>query len=723
MDINEHNSVPISPQTQGDPPVNKFPQEEQTVRLWRNRIREAKRVHETAMKRIREDMEFAAGLQWDGQTSVDDPEQRYTANFITKFINDKVAALYAKNPKSEFKLRDRLNYQLWDGTVESEQQAAGAVQMSMMGGMPPPPEAVALLMDIQQGRQREAIMKKVGKVMQLLYEYQCDVQQPSFKFQMKQLVRRVITCGVGYVRLDYVNEFQNVISPTTSDDSFASRVKRVKSIMAGVQEDKIQSDDPRLEQLRELLGSLQSSVQEGDTTGVEEHLEFSFPDSTSIIVDPKCSSLKGFTGAKWIAQEHIMSLEDANSYFELTGFNRIQTGGDFVEYTTDGSERPHALTEQQPKDVQKSPLGCFWEVFDIQTKTKFWICDGWKWYVQDPAPVEPSINRFWPLFSLTFNDVVVETGQKVDIYPLSDVQLLKSIQRERNRSRDELKKHREVNRPFFGAMKGTIEDDDLDKLMNHETGELIQFSKVPQRANGGEDVENALFTWTGTPIDKNIYDSTPLEQDAALVTGSNQIQQGAGLRHVAATPAVIQEQARMSGNSSNVDDLDDLLSELACAGGEMELRAFKPETVVRVVGPGAQNAWPTETKEDFLNGVFLSIQAASSGRPNRAVDIQNAQQLIPLIAQAGGNPIALIEYLVKVLDANLNPADFFPVAPPGLGAPGSPSAQSGPKQQGSGSQQPQHPDKPMMHNQQPGRVGNQPGGQGLMPGVQQGGSH
>ncbi|MDE2097283.1 MAG: hypothetical protein KGL39_08580 [Patescibacteria group bacterium] len=529
---------------------------------------------------------------------------------------------------------------------------------------------------------------------------------------MKQMVRRTIVTGVGFVRLDYIDDFQNIISATTVDDSFSMRAKTAQGIMAGLVNDQIQSDDPRIQQLQLLLNSLKQSVQDGDMQNVEEHLEFSFPDATAIIVDPKCTSLKGFTGAKWVAQEHVMSLEDANAFFELTGDDKVTPGGDFVEYSSDGIAKPTVTVGPQQQDVQKTPLGCFWQVFDLTTKSSFWICDGWRWYVQNPQPVEPITSRFWPIFALTFNDVVVEPGQKAHIYPPSDVDILKPNQQERNRTRDELKKHRTVNRPFFGALRGTLEPDDIDKMANHETGELVQFNRLPQlSANGGENIENALFQWTGTPIDRNVYDTSPLEQDASLCVGTNQIQQGLPIRHVAATPAVIQEQARMSGNSSNVDDLDDLLSELANSGGEMILRRFKPETIQRVVGPGA--AFPTENKEDFINGVFLTIQAASSGRPNRAVDVQNAQQLGPLMLQAGANPIALIEYFAKVLDTNINPADFFPVAPPLSGPPG--PAPGGPQ-----GHQPQHPDKPLMHNQQPGRVGNQPGGQGFPAGVMQG---
>lgn len=698
--------------------VQTSPSEEQTVRLWRNRIKDAQKYFEADFQRMTSNMEFAAGIQWPGQETIDDQSKRYISNFITKHINDKVAALYAKDPKCEAKIRKRLNYELWDGSVEQEWNAVMAVQGAMIAGQltPEAMQAGMLLQDIQQGKLLEKQLEKLGKTLEILYGYECDTQSPSFKFQMKQLVRRVITTGVGFVRLNYVTEGENVLSAAMTDDSLASRVDKAKQILFGIANDKISDDDPRIEQLRLLFSSIEQSMTVGDQTNIEERIEFDFPDSSRIIVDPKCKSLKGFIGAKWIAQRYIMSLEDANAYFKLYGDEAVTPGGDFVEYANDGAEKPHATTETQPKDPQKSPLGCFWEVFDLTTKTSFFICDGWRWYVQKPSPPQPSINRFWPIFALTFNDIETEEGSKVHIYPPSDVQLLKPIQIERNRCREELKLHRQTNRPFFGVLSGSLEPADEDKFANHETGELVRFKKVPMNNNGQENVEGAVWKWEGQPIDRNCYDTTPLEQDASLAIGSNQIQQGLPIRHVAATPAVIQEQARMSGNSSNVDDLDDLLSELAQSSGEIVVRVFKPETIIRIVGRGAFQ-FPTDPKqrEDLLNQVYLSIVAASSGRPNKAVDIQNAQQLIPLMLQAGANPWACIEYLVTVLDANIDPAKFAPPTPP--------MQPQGQPPQGQPSQKPQHPNKPMMHNQQPGRVGNQPGGQGLMPGVQQGGPH
>jgi hypothetical protein len=221
---------------------------------------------------------------------------------------------------------------------------------------------------------------------------------------------------------------------------------------------------------------------------------------------------------------------------------------------------------------------------------------------------------------------------------------------------------------------------------------LIKFKGAPP----GGSLKEGIVPFDPGPVDGNLFSTQPYEQDASLVVGFNQQQQQAPQRHVAATPAVIQEQARQQGASSNVDDLDDLLSELAKAAGEMMLRAFSISTVKRIAGQGA--AFPEQNREDFLNSIFLDSVAASSGRPNKAVDVATAQQLGPLMLQAGANPWALIEYYAKVMDSNLNPADFAPAqmpTPPQVGG------------------QPMRPQTP----RHPGAVGQHQGGIGMPVGV------
>jgi hypothetical protein len=132
--------------------------------------------------------------------------------------------------------------------------------------------------------------------------------------------------------------------------------------------------------------------------------------------------------------------------------------------------------------------------------------------------------------------------------------------------------------------------------------------------------------------------------------------------------------------------LDGFLSRLAQAGGEMLLLEMSEEVVRRIAGVGA--VWPSldESREDYLNEVFLKIEAASSGRPNKAVDIANWRDLAPLLMQAGANPAGIIEETAKRLDDNLDVSNLFPLTPPsGASSQGMEQSPNGsePRQQGS----------------------------------------
>lgn len=629
-----------------------------TVKLWTKRIKDAKKFFEPDFKRMRDNMEFAAGLQWPDQDKIQ--SNKYVANLVNREVNQKVASLYARDPKAVYRRRKRLDYQVWDGKVESlqaayatvgqAQQVAAATMNPLMLQQPQVMQAQAVLNDFHNGQAWKNLIDKVGQTLEVLYGYQCDTQAPDFKYQMKQLVRRTVTCGVGYVRLNFSREGNAALTSSGTDDSLSMRIKRAKKILEGIDDDKITEDDPRRQQLEQLFASVESSMQGGDMGNVEERLEFDFPSSTSIIVDPMCKSLKGFIGAQWVAQQFIITLEDANAFFQKD----IQATQELVMYSKDGLavEKPHNSLNDSTKE---KPMVCIWEVFDLSTKTHFFLCDGWRDYVQEPQPLNPGIHRFWPVFSLTFNDIEAEGGSKVHIYPPSDVDLLRDIQKEWNRTREELRKHRKSNRPFYLAVEGWLTDPDIEKLSDHETCEIIKVKGAPP--NG--QLRDAIVPFQSAPIDPTLYQTTPLMEDVTHVIGTNAPQ--APMRHVAATPAVIQEQARISGVNSNVDDLDDLLSELARAAGEIMLKAFSLTTVRRVVGNGA--VWPEQNREDFLNEVFLDIVAASSGRPNKAVEIANYERIAPLMLQAGANPWGIISEGIKRLDDRLEVLDFAPTQP------------------------------------------------------------
>ena len=133
---------------------------------------------------------------------------------------------------------------------------------------------------------------------------------------------------------------------------------------------------------------------------------------------------------------------------------------------------------------------------------------------------------------------------------------------------------------------------------------------------------------------------------------------------------------------SNVDDLDDLLTHLAKYGGQLLFSNVAEETVKRIVGPGA--VWPDLTRQQIAEEVWLEIEAGSSGNPNQAQQIANAQKIYPLVMQIPGiDPEFLARDLLHRLDDKLDLTQAFKSPLPSIvamntmsrGGPGGPRRQ------------------------------------------------
>lgn len=624
------------------------------VKQWQQRILDAERHWEPDFKRMRRDMDFAAGFQWAGQKEMD--EDRYVANMTLRTVNQKVSALYARDPKAIARRRKRLDYQIWDGKIESLQQAILGAQQSDVASM-------ALIMDYTEGRRQRDIVDKVGRTLEILYQYMCDICEPGFKRQMKSLVRRVACVGVGYVRLNFERNSENAIGATDTATSIVDLVRRAQGILLDLAENEITIESPQVQELKQLLVAIQACEASGDTQDITEKLVFDFPCPTSIIVDPRCRSLDGFVGANWIAEKRLLPLNEVNEFFETD----IQTGGTLVMYRDDGELKSSEIAA--PTDLPEKQIVCLWEVFDHRTKSTFFLVNGYKEYVQKPQPVYPYIKGFWLHKALTFNDVETEPSAKSTIFPPSDVQLVRSSQREWNRTRNALRNHRSQNAPKYVTGAGWLTESDKEKLSNAKPGEVIELQGIPP----GSDVGKLLAPFIHAPIDPTMYDSTPLQQDMLFVIGNMEATQPSSNK-ATATAASINEQSRQQIVSSNVDDLDDFLSSLAESSGQILLREVSEETVRRVVGPGM--LWPPPGQnEDFVNELYLDVIAASSGRPNKAVEIANFAQIAPLMIQAGANPQFIIRESLKRLDDRLEPDEAFGNGPSPVATMGPPPGQ------------------------------------------------
>lgn len=628
------------------------------VKMWQGRIIRRREQLKPDFERMRENMEFVWGLQWPHQTTI--ATDRYVANITQRLIAQKVATLYAKNPTTVSEPRKRLDYKLWDGKLESLEQFAMQAAQYLEAGIPLPPEMQMFAMDIEAGQMQKELVKKVGATLEKLDTYFTDNQKPEYKQQLKQAVRRAAICGVAYARPVFCSDGDpNYITLSTTDQPSTMQAME-KSVQEMLSRDGggdvMDPDSVQNAQLSQMMQAVQGGYGE-DPFQYPQRIEHDFLPATSVIPDECCRSLVDWVNAEWIAIEYTLKASKVSAIFG----KQVRTGsGEGSATEVDPLNPAHDVQPDPNRDSQgtpRDPSVRVWEVFDKLTKTRFFICEGFLDFLLAPEPPRPAVMGFFPVFPLVFNEVEVEPGTRASLFPCSDVQSVKSAQLEWNRTRDALRDQRVANNPVWLTRDGNMTPEDEDNIANGIPNSVVKLKGV-----GPETDLNTIFVRRpAADIDDKMYETAPLEQDMMMGGGMQQANLGPAQPNVTATVGTIAEQSRMDASASNVDDLDGFLSRLAQARGEMYLQAMDPQIVEDIVGPGAVFPSSPETRSYYLKQVYLQIKAASSGRPNKAVDVANMRDLTPLLLQAGANPVAVIKKIMETLDANADVQDFFPL--------------------------------------------------------------
>jgi hypothetical protein len=228
------------------------------------------------------------------------------------------------------------------------------------------------------------------------------------------------------------------------------------------------------------------------------------------------------------------------------------------------------------------------------------------------------------------------------------VALIRPMQRELNRSRQGLREHRFANRPKIAYAEGTLSEDDIEALKSHPVNALIAISGLQP----GQDINQVLQPISGVPVDPNLYEVNPIFQDLLRAVGDQEADLGS-TGGATATESNIAASAKGSALSSSIDDIDDTLTGIARAAGQILLLNMSEEQVKQIVGPGAM--WPTLTKADVAKEIFLEIEAGSSGRPNQAQQLQNFERLAPILMQIPGvKPQFLAKEAIKRMDDKID---------------------------------------------------------------------
>lgn len=626
-------------------------------------IKSDKTFHKKAFDQMTADMFMAM----KGRNK-DWSENNYKANFAGRHVKQKTAALYAKNPKAVARRAERLDFAIWDenpqslmvamqtvqAAVAAQQQAAMMPpEVTAMGQLVPaqpqlPPgfaEAQALIADFQQGMAYRKQIDKVGKTLEILFARALRDQEPlTFKESAKQMVRRAATCGVGYVELGFVRQYGPRDSLTAQLADTKGRLDHLRHLTEGVVEGDITGDMAEIAELEASLKSLQTE----EEIVLREGLIFDFPASTKVIPDQLTTSLNGFVGARHLAIEYLFTVDEVA---ELFPGSDLKTG--YTGYGADGKayggpaqmEIPFDSEGENPEPMDASGKGlvCVWKYYDKPSGLVYYVADGHKAFLREPAPPDVFVEKFWPVFALTFNAVESET----ELFPPSDVYLLKDQQDEHNRSRQGMREHRKAARPRWATSKGLIDEEGQQAFKDANAFDVIQLNKDPQTK-----ISDVLEVVPVPGVDPNLYATEQYEQDRGLTVGMNEASYG-GIAKATATESSIAANSTMSSDSASADDLDSFLTAVARAGSQILLDEMSEEQVMQIVGPGA--VWPDLSLSEIASEIFLEVEAGSSGRPNQAVEIDNFSKMAPLIMQIPGvDPTEFARLALKIFDDRMD---------------------------------------------------------------------
>jgi len=730
-----------------DPP----PARKALVKAWAAEVKHAKKHWKPAFDRMKEDQDFCLGKQW----SKNPKEKRYVANITLREVTQRVSFLYARNPKAVAKRREMILNTVWDGTEQTLQAIQQAGEMAMqsgqlagaqigpppapdgggmpgmpgappgppgappgfpeagappgpsgppgaplgmppgLGGGPPPPnpmnaalsQGMAIIQDASQVKQQTELLDKIAKTLELLYAYQVGQQLHPFKQLMKMTVRRALTVGVAYVKLGFERVMQKRPDVIAKLSDINERLGTLERLAADIADDESDPDSAEAEQLRLMVQDLQAEQE----FIAHEGLTFDYPSSFSIIPDTKCIHLRGFLGSDWVAEEYILS---PNEVKEIYGRD---VGKNYTSYSRpDGGMNAGARAgllqigpDREKGTGDDKQCCCVWEIYNRKDGLVYVVCDGYPDFMREPAAPDTPLERFWPWFTLTFN----ETDHEDDIFPPSDVRLMKDMQLDYNTARQGMREHRRAARPKTVVVAGALDAEDVEKLESHPSNAILELNGLQP----GQKVADLLQAFTGPDINPALYDVAPYFEDTLRVVGFQEANLGP-TNSDTATQSQIAEASRTTTMDSNVDDLDDLLTHLARYGGQLLFSNVAEATVKRIVGPGA--VWPDLTRQQISEEVWLEIEAGSSGNPNQAQEIANAQKIYPLVMQIPGiDPEFLARDLLHRLDDKLDLTQAFKSPLPSIvamntmsrGGPGGPTppGQQASPSPGAGAKSPQ----------------------------------
>jgi hypothetical protein len=605
---------------------------------WRE-YEDARKFDENFRKQVAIDRRYAAGTS--------DLSWAVTTNLIGAFIDILVALLYARNP---------------DVSVRKAPQVdeSNTYRMQVFA------------------RTLEIVISSLWK-------------KGNLKKPARKGVRSVLSNGEGWFKATMVSE--KVPKPEVEKALNDAQETHARIIAQQKLLEDPQGQDPEaLEAEKDEKESLIKELQEKLELAVTKMFVIDYVETENIQVSTDINCIENYTDADWIGNELYLTKDDALARFARLESEDIQSAKLYYQrapkalttHETDGALAQGAMTAESAQSFttntpsQESPafVRCV-EIWDRRDKQIRTIIDGVKKWAKEPYPPPYPTSRFYPYFYFAFYEV---DGQR---HAQSLSWRLYKLQDEyaSTRSNFRLTRQRSIPGVLFNATM--LDEVEAKKLTESQSQEYTAL----RPSDPSIPLASLFAPKPVQSIDMRLYDPTLILNDMERISGVQEALSAAinsPGNPKTATEANIQQSGTQARTTSDRDNLEAMLTELAQYTAEQALQCLETRDVQRLAGSKA--FWPENMDiEDLFTLVEIQIEAGSTGKPRQATDMQAWGTILPLIQKSlqeieqafaqGNTPMAnaLIELVKETMLRLGDESDverFIPRKPP----PGSPGA-------------------------------------------------
>lgn len=618
----------------------KIAQEQALVRKHFKVYDAAREFDKPFRKQVAIDRKYAAGtsnLTWAVDT-----------NIIGAYIDILVALLYARDPDVSVRKAPQVDE---DGTVQMEQFA----------------------------RTLEIVVSQLWK-------------KGKLKRNARKAVRSVLSTGEGWLKVTMVAEKDPQPEVETALNDAAETMELLEGQKRMLADPDAQGDpdliDAEIAEKQALLNELHEKLE----VAIAKFLVIDFVPVERMQVSLDVQCVEDYLDANWCGNEIYVEVDEAIAMFpdlepeDIRGAKQyyMQEPRTLVNRDTDAIMPQGQITATDAQAFSESREGSnngpafvrVIESWDRRDKLIRTVIDGVKDWAKEPYPPPYPTQRFYPYFYFSFFEV---DGQR---HPQSLSWRMYKLQDEFACTRSNYRVTRERSIPAVLFNASQLEDDQAERIAKSTQQEYIAVKPTdPDTAIGNIFAAKPVAT-----IDMRLYDTSAILADMERVSGVQEALSAAASsgQPKTATEASIQQTGTNARTTSDRDNLEWMLADMATATAQQALQVLKIRDVQRMCGTKA--FWPQGMDiEDLFTLVEINIEAGSTGKPRQSTDAAAWATIMPLIREtmgqiveargAGNIPLAnalceLVKETALRMGDTTDVSRFIPQVPP----PGSPGA-------------------------------------------------